>query len=326
MKFLITGATGKVGQHLIERIMSSAEFSAAEIVALCHNRVLSEHARLKIVRGSVADPDVAARALDGVTHVFHLATVKESPDAFIDVSIKGLFNLLEASRNSVTLQQFILTGGDAAVGHCFVKYDTPVTESSPRHAYPGVYAFSKVLEEVMVEQYRDQYGLPMTILRAPWIMEKDDFRYALSFGPDQFGGPSWDTLIRSEMRAQFASENRVPLLLDVDGRPLLRNFIHVSDLVEALVAAAGNQLALGEIFNVAMTDPVDYGAVAEILQRERGMQPAIISTPFYSNVLCNSKARQILRWRQRFGLEELVSAAFEFDRSNDEPRRVWYPG
>ena len=44
------------------------------------------------------------------------------------------------------------------------------------------YALSMVLEEVMVEQYGIQYGIDWCCLRAPWIMEKDDFRYSLSFG------------------------------------------------------------------------------------------------------------------------------------------------
>ena len=42
----------------------------------------------------------------------------------------------------------------------------------------------------MLEQAQIQYGLNGCILRAPWIMEKDDFRYALSFraGPVRRAG------------------------------------------------------------------------------------------------------------------------------------------
>jgi nucleoside-diphosphate-sugar epimerase len=58
-------------------------------------------------------------------------------------------------------------------------------------AYAGCYALSKVLEEVMLEQYYIQYGLNGCCLRASWIMEKDDFRMTQSFGEDVFGGPRW---------------------------------------------------------------------------------------------------------------------------------------
>ena len=115
--------------------------------------------------------------MDGVTHVVHLATCKETPEVVMDVTVKGLFWLLEAFRASQTAEQFMLIGGDAAIGHFFYDHDGPVTEPTPHKAYPGCYALSKVLEEVMLQQTIIQYGINGCCLRAPWIMEKDDFDY-----------------------------------------------------------------------------------------------------------------------------------------------------
>lgn len=325
MKILVTGATGKVGRHLIDRILSEEQYRDATIVALCHQRVPPPHPRVSIVKGSIADADLVELAMRDVSHVIHLATVKETPQAFIDISIKGLFNVLNAALHTSSVEQFILVGGDAAVGHCFVKHERPVTEEMPRQAYPGVYALSKVLEETMVEQYRDQYGLPITILRAPWIMERDDFHYALTFGPQQFGGPSWDSLIDPQVNMAFASQGRVPLLLDVDGRPLLRNFVHVDDLVSALLVVISNPRAIGELFHIAMTRPVDYAELCELLSR-KGLQPATIKTPFHSNHFSNAKARFSLRWEPSFDLEKLIAEAFSYERSPSDPRTITYPG
>jgi UDP-glucose 4-epimerase len=326
MRFLVTGATGKVGQAFIARVLAEPLFADAQIVALCHNRIPPAHERVEVVRGSIAEHATLMRALDGVTHVLHLATVKEDPDLVMDVTIKGLFLLLEAARVSKTLRQVVLVGGDAAVGHCFVDYREPVTELSPRRAYPGVYALSKVIEEEMIEQYGHQYGLNGTILRAPWIMEKDDFRYALSFGPDQFGGPSWDSLISPAENVRYAAENRVPLLLDNRNKPLRRNFVHVCDLVDAMVKAIDNEAARGQLFNIAMTDPVDYGEAAAILHHTRGLRPVPINSGFYSNTLSNAKARAALDWRPQFDLKALVEAAFTYERAADDPRKIWYVG
>ena len=107
----------------------------------------------------------------------------------MDVTVKGLFWLLEECRATKLFQQFILIGGDAGMGHFFYPHPVPVTETQKHSAYPGCYALSKVLEEVMLEQYDIQYELNVCCLRAPWIMEKDDFKYQLSFGDDVFGGP-----------------------------------------------------------------------------------------------------------------------------------------
>jgi len=326
MLVLVTGATGKVGQAFLARFLADPRWPEARVRALCHNRTLPETDRLEVVKGSISDRAVVDQAMAGVTHVFHMATVKETPEEAMDVSVKGMFWLLEAFRQSPTASQFVLIGGDCVVGHIFVRYETPITEASPRRPYPGVYALSKVLEETMLESYFVQYGLNGTTLRAPWIMEKDDFRYALSFGDDQFGGPPWETLIPPEDRRRHAQGNSVPLLIAADGRPLKRNFVHVSDLVEALVAVIDNPAARQQLFNIAMTDPVDYGDVAAHLEQTRGMKPVRIETPFHSNILDNAKARHALGWAPKYGTAELIDAAFAYERAPDDPRKVWYVG
>ena len=144
--------------------------------------------------------------------------VKETPDQIMDVAVKGLFWLLETCRTSPTFQQFILIGGDAGVGHFVYPHPIPVTETQKHSAYPGCYALSKVLEEVMLEQYYIQYDLNGCCLRAPWIMEKDDFKYQLSFGEDVFGGPRWRDLVGAQQADEYVRTQTIPIMLDPDGR------------------------------------------------------------------------------------------------------------
>src|SRR5258708_5213236 len=190
-RILVTGATGKVGSNFIDRVLGAGGDPNVTIRALCHNRPLEPRPRLEIVRGSISDRAVVRQAVQGVTHVVHCATCKETPDEVMDVTVKGLFWLLEECRASPSFRQIILLGGDAALGHFFYPHPIPVTEQQKHSAYPGCYALSKVLEEVMLEQYFIQYDLNGCCLRAPWIMEKDDFKYTLSFGDDVFAGPRW---------------------------------------------------------------------------------------------------------------------------------------
>jgi len=326
MKLLLTGATGKVGQNFLVRFREDEKFGRRKAVALCHNRVIEETDRVSVVRGSLADRASVRAAMDGVTHVLHMAAVKETPEQAIDVAVKGMFLLLEEFRASKDAKQFILIGGDCSVGHIFRDYPEPITEASPRMAYPGCYALTKVIEEVMLEQYRIQYGLNGCILRAPWIMEKDDFRYALSFGPEQFGGPLWPDLISDSEIARNIETGAVPLLLDATGKPLMRNFVHVDDLVAAICLALDNPSAGGQLFNIAMNEPVDYGRLANYLNETRGLPAAEIATPFHSNWLDNTKARLKLGWAPEVDLEALVERAWSYERAVDDPRVVWYPG
>jgi nucleoside-diphosphate-sugar epimerase len=326
MRLLVTGATGKVGQAFLPAFLREPRFADWDVVALCNNRVIEATDRASVVKGSIADAGVVADALQGVTHVLHLAAVKETPDQAIDVALKGLYLLLDGFSRSDDARQFVLLSGDCVVGHIFQDFPEPITEQSPRRAYPGAYALTKVLEEVMLEQVGIQTGLNWTTLRAPWIMEKDDFRYAFDLGEDQFGGPSWETLIETDRLQQIRSRRCFPAMRDVGGAFLKRSFIHVDDLVRAILSAIDNPEAYGQLFNIAMDEPVDYGRVSDRLKTVAGLEPAEIETPFHSNWLDNSKARKILGWRPEIDLDGLVDRAWSYRRAADDPRIVWYPG
>ena len=326
MLILVTGATGKVGRHFIARILGDPRFSKARIRALCHNRLPGETDRMEVVRGSIAERGVVMTALAGVTHVVHLATCKETPDDIMDVAVKGLFWLLEEFRGSSSARQFILIGGDAGIGHFYYRQDRPVTEDAPHRAYPGCYALSKVLEEVMLEQFGIQYGSNGCCLRAPWIMEKDDFKYTLSFGGDVFGGPDWKTLVPAADAKRYAKEGTVPLLRDADGRPLKRNFVHVDDLVSAILAAIDNPRTKRQLFNICMDQPVDYGEVAAYLARTRSLASVDIPSQLHSTWMDNSKAKYLLEWQPKYDMEMLIDSAWQYERSRTDPRIVWYPG
>ncbi len=323
---LVTGATGKVGQAFLKRLLGESAHGGDRIRALCHNRLLPAGERVEVVRGSIADRAVVARAMHGVTHVLHLATCKETPDDVMDVTVKGLFWLLEAARASPRFRQFILIGGDAGIGHFFYARPDPITEANRHSAYPGCYALSKVLEEVMLEQYYIQYDLAGCCLRAPWIMEKDDFKYTLSFGEDVFGGPRWIDLVGEERAAEYRKTGAVPLMLDADGAPMRRNFVHVEDLVEAIISALDRPAARRQTFNICMDEPVDYRAVADHLKRTRGLPSVVIETPYHSTWLDNSKAKFRLGWRPRYDLARLIDSAYDYVRAADDPRKIWYPG
>jgi nucleoside-diphosphate-sugar epimerase len=322
----VTGATGKVGRVFIKRLLAEPKFNSFTVRALCHHRELEPHARIQNVHGSIEQRASVEKALEGVTHVVHLATCKETPDQIMDVAVKGLFWLLETCRTSPAFQQFILIGGDAAIGHFFYPHPVPVTETQKHSAYPGCYALSKVLEEVMLEQYYIQYDLNGCCLRAPWIMEKDDFKYQLSFGEDVFGGPRWRDLVGAEQADEYVQTQTIPVMLDPEGRPVKRNFVHVDDLVSAVLLALDHPGARQQLFNISMDEPVDYGEVGQYLLATRGLPFVGIKTDYHSTWLDNAKAKLILGWQPEYDLQKMIAAAWEYVRADDDPRRVWYPG
>jgi len=323
---LVTGATGKVGRVFIQRLLAEPKFDLFKVRALCHNRELEAHERIQNVYGSIEHREAVEEAMEGVTHVVHLATCKETPDQVMDVAVKGLFWLLETCRTSSAFQQFILTGGDAGVGHFVYPHPVPVTESQKHSAYQGCYALSKVLEEVMLEQYYIQYDLNGCCLRAPWIMEKDDFKYQLSFGQDVFGGPRWRDLVSVQQADEYVRTQTIPVMLDPDGRPVKRNFVHVDDLVSALLLAIDHPQARQQLFNISMDEPVDYGEMSRYLTASRGLPSEEVKTAYHSTWLDNTKAKLILGWRPAYDMKKMIDSAWDYMRAQDDPRTIWYPG
>lgn len=325
-RILVTGATGKVGQAFIQQLLADPRFTNFRVRALCHNRLLRPAERLEVVRGSIDNQDVVTSIMQDVTHVLHLATSKETPATIIDVAIKGLFWLLEACRTSPTFRQFILVGGDAGMGHFVYPHPIPVTETQKHSAYPGCYALSKVLEEVMLEQYYIQYDLNGCCLRAPWIMEKDDFKYTLSFGNDVFGGPRWCDLVDAAKAQEYQQSQTTPLMVDANGQPVKRNFVHVEDLVSAILQAIDEPKARQQLFNICMDEPIDYEELATYLYKTRWRPFVVIPTSYHSTWLDNSKAKFLLNWRPHYDLRRMVDSAWAYQRAADDPRQVWYPG
>src|SRR5690606_26096860 len=143
---------------------------------------------------------------------------------------------------------------------------------------------------------------------------------------DRFGGPDWSAMVTREELEHARRTGAVPLLVEEDGTPVQRNFVHVDDLVEAIVLALTAEAARQKLYNICMDEPVDYGAVARYLAESRGLPAIRIRGPFVSNWMDNCRAKAELGWRPAYDLKRLIDSAWDYDRSPSDPRKVWYPG
>jgi len=307
-RVLVAGASGMLGRELTRQLLEAGY----QVRALVHKTPVGVRG-VERVRGSVADLACVRRAMKGADAVCQLATTKEDPDTFIDVSIRGTYNLLEAARESPSVRRWILAGGDAAMGIYFYPQPGPINETMPHRAYPGCYAFSKVIEEVMGRQYHIQYGLPVVCLRASWIMDGDDILNHLKVRGDIFGIPNWpEHMTAAQKRALSDGRDRVPVALHPGGRAIVRHVVHVRDVAAAFLLALANPNSVGETFNIAAPSAFAYDVAGEYLSRKTGAPTMRIKVPGVEDFRIDiSKARAVLGYQPRYDIFRIIDAALE---------------
>jgi nucleoside-diphosphate-sugar epimerase len=244
----IFGAGGKLGR----RVLALLAERGWPIRALVH-RTPVEGPGITSIQGSITDPKVVEETVRGADLVVQLATTKEDADTFFDVSVKGTFHVLEACRKQ-GVEQFLLLGGDAAYGIWFYPQPIPIDENHPLTAYPGYYAFSKVMEETMAQQYAVQYGVPVTVLRSSWVFEGDDllkhFSLLRNVNPAE-PGHGFGEITDDILSLVKAGEERLPILTNAQGLPLRRHIVHIDDVMQGFGRMLGNPAANGQAFNIA---------------------------------------------------------------------------
>lgn len=322
-KVLVTGASGKIGRNLIPALLERGY-----AVRAIQNRTPVEQKGVEIVCGTVSDYALCAKALDTCDAICHLATTKEDKPGFIDVSIRGTWNLLEAAKECGHIRQFVMSSGDAAMGIFYYPQPVPISETMPLRAYPGIYAFSKVIEDTMVMQYGIQYSLPCTILRFSWIYDEDDVLCHMTLRPPDFGSP-WKSLAKTAGQKKFFEGNLegAGCLRHPDGAPFKRHVVGVKDVVQSFLLALGNPRAVGETFHIAAPAPFSYDVVARYVGEKLGVPVVDFElADGHDFEIDISKARCVLGYRPEQDVFALVDVAVEFHKAGKVRADVKYRG
>jgi len=321
---LVTGASGKLGRALVPALLN-----AGYRVRATQFKTPVKVPGVSVVTGDISDRRFVRRALADVDAVCHLATCKEDPEHFFDVSIRGTFTLLDEAKRRGGLKQFILASGDAALGIFFYPQPRPLDEGAPLAAYPGCYAFSKVMEEVMLGQYHIQYKFPSTILRISWIHAEDDLIAHMTLRPPDFGGPPWRGLARTRRQKDLFLKKRegVGCLVHADGSPFIRHIVGIQDVVQSFLLALGNPAAIGQTFNIAAPEPFSYDALAAHIA-DKLDAPVVKFTfrdahDFRINI---SKARSVLGYEPRWDAFRIADAGIEWRSRGGRRKAIRYAG
>lgn len=321
----VTGASGKVGRHLIPELLKAG----FRVRALQHETPVTI-AGVEIVRGDLGDDSLPQRFIKDMDAVIHLANVKENKEKFMRVNVNGTFRMLDACKEArPRLQQYIQAGSDARAGIYYYPHPYPIDETYPHSAYPGYYAFSKVLEETMCEQYIIQYQLPITTLRFSWVMADDDILAHATLRPPNFGVPVWKDLAVTPEQKSFFEQGKdgVAKLAHADGKPGLRHVVSIHDVVQSLMLAIGNESCFGQAFNVSGPAPFSYEVLASYISKKLGIpEVEFRCEAFYDFQIDLNKSRSVLGYDPKHNIIDIIDEAVEFRKAGKQRPALKYPG
>ena len=313
MKVLVTGGAGYIGSVLVDRLITGGH-QVNVIDDLSNGYLENIHKDAKFFQGSILDTDLLNKALDQIEVVLHLAAkirVEEGeskPELYKQVNIEGTLNSLKLCKEK-GVTKFVFASTAAVYGN---PDDFPVTESS-KEAPVNVYGQTKLeIDKYLAKNTVDQ-GISAI-----------SFRFFNVGGALKNAEGKWlkikhegaTHLIPSILRSSVEK----PLLIfgndwpTSDGTPV-RDFVHVLDLVDALVKSLthldkpGHKIInLGTATGSTVLEVVKAAEVA--LDREINFKFADKRTgDSYALVTSNKIAKEILGWQPVKSLANILEDA-----------------
>jgi nucleoside-diphosphate-sugar epimerase/peptidoglycan/xylan/chitin deacetylase (PgdA/CDA1 family) len=340
MRVLVTGAAGFLGKALVERLLAHGYTDIrcnvrrqADIPKL--DALLARHTqgRLEYCIGNLRYRDDAARGVDGVQLIFHLAAGKKgtAADLFLD-SVVASRNLLDAVADRKPVRIVLVSSfsvyGVAGLGRGALVDEQ--TRLEPHPEWRDHYSYSKLRQEELFWEYQRRNGFELVVLRPGVIYGAEGGHFSNRVG-----------LTIGNWQLQFGGSNPLPLS-------------YVENCAEALVVAGTHQSAAGQVYNVHDDDlptcreylraykkyvknirsiAVPYfvvkvlsAIVAKYHDYSKGQLPAIL-TPYKAaslwggNRFDNSKLRSI-GWKQLVPTADGLQRSFAAFRAEFETAKV----
>ncbi|MFA5824714.1 MAG: NAD-dependent epimerase/dehydratase family protein [Gallionellaceae bacterium] len=288
-RVLITGATGFIGQHLLDAFGGLA----AEVAVVARGEYASSKAQ-RVFVGDMRDQVFVRQTIRDFTphYIFHLAGARDrvlTREAFgqaIEANLMGALNLFFAALDVPSLERIVILGTAEEYG----GNKAPFVESM-REAPISAYSFSKQCATHLTQLMHCSFGLPVVILRP-----------SVAYGPaqrdDMFLSALIQTLLRGEEFSMTLGEQT-------------RDYVYVSDLVDALLRAGYCPDVEGEVINIGSGKPIQIARLVDRVEGllgcaglvRRGALEYRTGEPM-EYWLDISKAKQLLGWMPKTSLDD----------------------
>jgi UDP-glucose 4-epimerase len=224
MQVLITGGAGFIGSHTAEALLElGASVRILDNLSTGKRANLPDHEHLSLQVGDIRNQDDIKKAMEGITHVLHLAAQVsvqasiEDPSTSCSQNIQGFVNVLSAAKDQ-QVERFVYASSAAIYG---IPQKLPVEEEDALQPI-SPYGLEKSVNEQYAQLFDDLFGFQSLGLR-----------YFNVYGPRQDPSSPYAGVISKFI--EFIDKKQ-PLTVFGDGEQT-RDFIFVKDIANANIAA-----------------------------------------------------------------------------------------
>jgi len=303
--YLITGGAGFIGSHIAARLLADGhdvrvldDLSSGSLANL-----EAAGSGIMFRQGDICDEALLGELMDGADYVFHQAAMASVPASMDDplacdrINVQGTLRVLVAARRA-GVRRVVFASSSAVYGN---SPALPKSEDMcPEPMSP--YAVSKLAAEQYCCVFADSMGLECVALR-----------YFNVYGPRQDPAGPYAAVIPIWLRCVSAGKSPV---VYGDGEQS-RDFVFVSDVVEANMRAAHTEGAAGAVCNIGNGSAVTLNALLTEIGRIVGRTPAAEYLPARAGDVRHSvsditRARQVLGFAPKTSLPDGLKATWDW--------------
>jgi NAD dependent epimerase/dehydratase len=312
-KYLVTGAGGFIGSHLVEALVRAG----ADVTAMVRYGSASSWGNLefvsddvkggfRVVAGNIDDGDFVMHAMQGIDVVCHLAALIAipysyvAPRSYVRTNVEGTLNVVEAARR-LSVRRVVHTSTSEVYG---TAIRVPIDEEHPLQGQ-SPYSASKIGADKIAESYYRSFDTGVVTLR-PFN----------TFGPRQSARAFIPTIISQALTQD---------VIKLGSLTPERDMTFVTDTVDGFVAASVTPGIEGQTINLGTGSTYTIGHFAERILKLMGVEKEIVADaarmrPDKSEVLKlvsdNALAARVMGWSPQVDLDEGLRQSIEFIRRN----------
>jgi len=270
MKVLITGATGLLGDHLLQALQQRGEQIRALVLPVENAEKLIAQG-VEVVRGDVTDAGTLAPAVNDIEIIFHLAGmmgVNRPLAEYRLVNVTGSENLYRAAQ-AAGVRRFVHTSSHTVYG---LGYGRFLTEKDALRPDPDPYSITKAEGDRLMRHLMLKSGVETVILR-----------------PGTFFGPG-DRLHFGRIAQRMRNGKGVIIGRGDNALP----FCYVTDVVQGFLLAAYHDKAPGNVYNISNDRPLSqqeiFNAIADDVGGKRPTRRLPYLPVYYGSIVAEKAA------------------------------------